>query len=178
MYPVSICHDNGQGQILPEYRQRMHPRDEQMIELQELGNLVVPIFVSTVLGGVIGLERELRGQWAGLRTHVLVSLGSTVFVLLGMAVPNENSTDITRIIQGIATGIGFIGAGTIIKLQSTVEVKGLTTAASIWLAAAVGTGIGLRQYLLAFTATILCVVVLRMLRWVEHFFPEKKHYSE
>ena len=87
----------------------------------------------------MGLEREIHRRWgAGLRTHMLVAIGAALFVLAGDSLTHHSTEATTRIVQGIAAGIGFIGAGTILKLTERQEVKGLTTAGSLWLAAGVG----------------------------------------
>src|SRR5215472_11313332 len=95
--------------------------------LENLGAMVVAV----ILGGVVGLERELRGRWAGMRTHMIVCLGAALFVLAMTSYPNAQSSDVSRVIQGLVAGIGFLGAGTILKLTEKGEIKGLTTAASI-----------------------------------------------
>jgi putative Mg2+ transporter-C (MgtC) family protein len=99
--------------------------------------VIVRLVTACLLGGLLGAEREALGKAAGLRTHMLVALGAALFVIApeqaGLA-----AGDLGRIIQGVAAGIGFIGAGTILKLTDREEIKGLTTAASIWLTAAVG----------------------------------------
>src|SRR5918993_812108 len=99
--------------------------------------VIVSLVTAGLLGGLLGAERESEGKPAGLRTHMLVALGAALFVVApsqaGLAVG-----DIGRIIQGVAAGIGFIGAGTLLKLTEREEIKGLTTAASIWLTAAIG----------------------------------------
>jgi putative Mg2+ transporter-C (MgtC) family protein len=132
--------------------------------LENLGAMAVAV----ILGGVVGVERELRGRWAGMRTHMIVCLGATLFVLAITSYPNVQSSDVSRVIQGLVAGIGFLGAGTILKLTEKAEVKGLTTAASIWLAAAVGVTCGLKQYPLAVSAVVLALVVLEALRRLEH----------
>ena len=101
----------------------------------------VRLFVAALLGGLIGAEREAVGKAAGLRTHMLVALGAALFVV-APAAGGLGEGDLGRIIQGVAAGIGFIGAGTILKLADSREIKGLTTAASIWLTAAVGVAAG------------------------------------
>jgi putative Mg2+ transporter-C (MgtC) family protein len=125
------------------------------------------IAVAVLLGGVIGLEREWKGHWAGLRTHILVSMGCAIFVIAGMDIVGQESEAITRVIQGIASGIGFLGAGTILKLDQKEQIKGLTTAASIWLAAALGTTAGSGQYALAVAAAIVSLFVLGVLGPIE-----------
>ncbi len=115
------------------------------------------LVLSVVAGGLIGLEREIVHRPAGIRTHMLVCLGSALFVLVTIeTLPNEAA----RIIAGIATGIGFLGAGTIFKAKS--EVHGLTTAASIWAVSAVGLAIGLGYYLMMVIAVILILIILQL----------------
>jgi putative Mg2+ transporter-C (MgtC) family protein len=97
---------------------------------------------AVIAGGILGFERELEHKRAGLRTHMLVALGAALFSLLAAEMSTNFGTDVGRVIQGIATGIGFIGAGTIFKLTEQHEVRGLTTAAGIWVTAAVGTAMG------------------------------------
>ena len=98
--------------------------------------------LAAVLGGLLGLQREWVHSTAGLRTHILVSLGSAFFVL-AIVVAGGSPADLSRVVQGLVAGIGFLGAGTILKVGDRLEVHGLTTAASIWLTAAIGTGAGL-----------------------------------
>jgi len=138
-----------------------------MDELARLLDIAERVGVATLLGGLIGLEREIREQWAGLRTHMMVTIGAALFVAAGAVVaPGQ---ELTRVIQGIATGIGFIGAGTILKLSEEREIKGLTTASSIWLAGAIGTAAGMALYLIAVTGTVIALCVLAALRPLERF---------
>jgi len=120
------------------------------------------MLAAVALGAVIGVQRELMGKPAGLRTHALVSLAAAIFTV----VPLEAGMDldaISRVIQGIATGIGFIGAGVILKRHDEGEVIGLTTAATVWAATAVGVIIGLGHVLLAAVAVGLTWLVLAAL---------------
>lgn len=126
---------------------------------------------AVILGGLVGLERELHGGWAGLRTHTMVSLAAAMFVRVGMDFPNASAADVSRIIQGIAAGIGFLGAGTILKLTDRLEIKGLTTAGSIWLAAAVGTACGAREFGVAAVGVGLTLVILVLFRKLEEHLP-------
>lgn len=103
--------------------------------------VVVRLVTAALLGGLLGAEREFEGKAAGLRTHMLVALGAALFVI-APAQAGLGEGDLGRIIQGVAAGIGFIGAGTILKLTDREEIKGLTTAASIWLTAAIGISAG------------------------------------
>jgi putative Mg2+ transporter-C (MgtC) family protein len=127
---------------------------------------------SAVLGGtVLGLNRKVGGKAAGMRTHALVSLGAAVSVLaaelLVQGTPDTDRGAATRVMQGVISGIGFLGAGAIIKGAERGIVKGLTTAASIWLAAAVGLASGAGFWQTALLATALGLLVLIAGRYVE-----------
>ena len=130
---------------------------------------VVPMLVSTLLGTMLGWERQMGRKPAGLRTHTLVCMGSTMFVLLTRhaveAFGSGSGVDPTRIIHGVVTGVGFLGAGTIMRQEGFVH--GLTTAASVWMVAAIGVAVGCGAYVLAGTGTVLALVVLRGYRWIE-----------
>ena len=115
------------------------------------------------LGGLLGLQRLLDGRWAGLRTHMLVSMGTALFVLCGTGFGSETPAAVSRIIQGVAAGLGFIGAGTILKLQDRMQIFGLTTASSLWMAAAVGAACALKLYILAGGGTLLSLLILWLL---------------
>ncbi|WP_372721522.1 MgtC/SapB family protein [Novipirellula sp.] len=127
----------------------------------------LPTVAAVLLGGLIGIERQMSGHSAGLRTHMLVSLASAMFVLACRELTTPLPVDLTRVVQGIAAGVGFIGAGTILKADRKHEVFGLTTASTIWLSAAIGTACGLDEYPLAITSTLLTLVVLVVLRPIE-----------
>jgi putative Mg2+ transporter-C (MgtC) family protein len=129
---------------------------------------------ATLLGGALGLEREWQGHWAGLRTHMMVSIGCAIFVITGANWAGESSDSVTRVIQGVTAGIGFLGAGTILKLDQKQEIKGLTTASSIWLSAALGTAAGLAEYALAVAAAIVSLFVLGVLGPMEKYFERRQ----
>lgn len=138
-----------------------------IIELPGFSDAVgvaIRLTLAALLGGVLGYERERLGKAAGLRTHMLVSLGSALFVL-GSSQSGAAAGDVTRVIQGIATGIGFIGAGAILKLAEPghVEITGLTTASTVWITAAVGMAVGAGQLWLPLFATGLVLVILTVL---------------
>lgn len=129
---------------------------------------VVTMLVSLALGTAVGWERQVGRKPAGLRTHALVCLGSTLFVLLTVHAATSyggGSVDPTRIIHGVVTGVGFLGAGSIMRQEGFVH--GLTTAASIWIVAAIGVAVGVHAWGLAVTGTVLALVVLEGYRWVE-----------
>lgn len=114
---------------------------------------------SLVIGTVIGLQRELTHKPAGLRTHLLVALGSTLLVVAAVN-SGMKSGDVSRVIQGLITGIGFLGGGTILKLTQEHEIRGLTTAAGIWLTAAASVAVGLGKFIDAFIGVLFALVVL------------------
>jgi putative Mg2+ transporter-C (MgtC) family protein len=136
---------------------------------RELAVIVIRLLAATVLGAAIGYERETAGKAAGLRTHILVTAGTTVFVLGGIAAGMAaDSAEISRVIQGIVTGIGFVGAGSILKRESESSIEGVTTSAGIWMAAAIGVTVGLGGLGLALMATVLALLVLRATLWIEN----------
>lgn len=129
--------------------------------------IVIRLLGAAVLGAVIGFEREHAGKKAGLRTHMLVASGTCVFVLGGLG--NGMGQDaMSRVIQGIITGIGFVGAGSILKREEDKKIEGVTTSAAIWMAAAIGVACGLGGLGLALIATLLTLVVLRITFWFEN----------
>lgn len=135
------------------------------------------LLLSFLVGGVIGFERASRRQSAGLRTHILICLGSTLLMLLSIWVPDEfmeaKNGDPGRIAAQVVSGIGFLGAGSIIRLGNTI--KGLTTAASLWFVAALGLGIGAGMYVPCLVALGISLVALVILEPVErHFFPAER----
>lgn len=130
---------------------------------------VVRLALSVLIGGLIGIEREFEHKPAGLRTIILVCLGSTIFMLLGIEM---GGSDQARIMAGVITGIGFLGAGAIIRAKG--EVYGMTTAATIWLVSGVGLALGAGYYFLATLATLSVLIVLRILGFIERKLPRRK----
>ena len=128
----------------------------------ETVRVIVRLLAALIAGGIIGLQRETSGKAAGLRTHMLVCAGTTLFVLAAVDIGMEQDA-MSRVIQGLATGIGFLGAGAILKVESRHQIKGLTTAAGIWMTAALGVAIGVGQLGTAAIATALAWFVLAVL---------------
>lgn len=144
---------------------------------QETWDLVIRILVAALFGGVLGMERDIHGRGAGLRTHLLVSAGAALFMILSIriaaleiAVPAEMTrvADPGRIAAQIVTGIGFLGAGVILREGFTV--RGLTTAACLWVAAAIGMACGIELYLIASITTLLALFALVLLRRLERYY--------
>ena len=125
----------------------------------EIARIAVRLLFAVVLGGVLGLERRQVGKAAGMRTHMLVALGSALVILVPQ-LTGMSSADLSRVIQGALTGIGFIGGGVILKLSQEHQIVGVTTAASIWLTATVGIAIGTGRLGLAVVGTVLALVIL------------------
>jgi putative Mg2+ transporter-C (MgtC) family protein len=135
----------------------------------ELGRVLIRLVAAMLLGAVIGLQREFVGAAAGLRTHMLVALAATIFVLVPPRA-GMSPEDLSRVIQGVATGIGFIGAGAILKLASHREIHGLTTAASIWMTTAVGVAVGVGRLGVAAVSVALAWIILSVLARAERLF--------
>jgi putative Mg2+ transporter-C (MgtC) family protein len=139
-------------------------------DLRQLIHVLIRLTAATLLGAVVGFERERARKPAGLRTHMLVALGTCVFVLActgaGMSLDG-----VSRVIQGIVTGIGFLGAGSILKLNAERDIQGLTTAAGVWMTAAIGIAVGLGSLGIALFSTFFTVVILALIgsgeRWAE-----------
>ena len=126
---------------------------------------IARIFVAAILGGLIGLEREYREKAAGLRTHFPVALGSALFMIIEGVLKDENMRlDVSRIAAQVVSGIGFIGAGTIIFQKNAVH--GLTTAAGVWVTAAIGLACGAGLYVLSVVATVLVLVGMEAFNYV------------
>jgi putative Mg2+ transporter-C (MgtC) family protein len=136
-------------------------------DAQDITRVVVRLGVALLLGALLGYQREVAGAQAGLRTHMLVCMGSALFVLVplqaGMPV-----ADVSRVLQGVTAGIGFLGAGAILKLENENVITGLTTAASVWLTAAVGVAAGMGLEATAVLSALFAWVVLALLRTSRH----------
>lgn len=144
---------------------------------------IIRILIATALGAVIGLDREYRTKAAGFRTHVLVALGSALFMIISVHgfddLPKDQMTlrmDPARIAAQVVTGIGFIGAGTIIFQKNVV--KGLTTAAGLWVTAAVGMACGVGMYVLAMVSTLLVLICFEAFNFFLHKIKGKKENEE
>ena len=124
--------------------------------------IVVKLAVSAVLGALIGFEREIHQKPAGMRTHSLVCIGSTLFTILSVSMMGA---DPSRIAAGIVTGIGFLGAGMIFRAEN--KVRGLTTAAELWVLAAIGLAVGIGYYFAALVTTLIVIFILIPMKYIE-----------
>jgi len=160
----------------------MHLRDSRlpiserpMLPTEEL-YILGQCLAALILGGLVGWEREATGKWAGLRTHMLLCLGSTLFVRLGQFLLAASTDEIpgnalrgdpVRTIEAIATVIAFLGAGTIIRDRDAGMARGLTTAASLFVTAAIGIAVALDRYIIAVGTALLALIVLRIVNRLE-----------
>jgi putative Mg2+ transporter-C (MgtC) family protein len=144
-----------------------------LLDATQLLRVLIRLLAATLLGAAIGFQRERAGKPAGLRTHTLVSLGTTLLILSCSAV-GMSLDGLSRVIQGIITGIGFIGAGSILKLSDEHAIRGLTTSASIWVTAAVGAAVGLGSVGIALLSTLLALIILALVGRLEHGIEKQK----
>jgi putative Mg2+ transporter-C (MgtC) family protein len=131
-------------------------------ETSYLWRVALRLVIAAVLGGLIGWQRERIGKPAGIRTHMLVALGACLFTLVPLEA-GMHTADFSRVIQGLVTGIGFLGGGAVLKLSEEHQVRGLTTAAGIWATAAVGMAVGSGWLWPALCATVLAWIILALL---------------
>ena len=142
---------------------------ELFLGLSDGGHLLrvaVRLLVAALLGGVVGFEREREGKAAGIRTHALVALGAALLTVACLEA-GFKSADLSRVVQGLITGIGFLGAGTILKTTDEHHIRGLTTAASIWMTTALGVAVALGMLWPALLGVGLAWVILRLMHRVE-----------
>jgi putative Mg2+ transporter-C (MgtC) family protein len=124
--------------------------------------ITLRLLVAAALGGVLGYERERHGKSAGIRTHMLVAIGAALFVLIPQQA-GTSTADLARVLQGVIAGVGFLGAGAIILGNKQVETRGLTTAAGIWVTAAIGVAAGMGRESTAVLSTFVALVVLSVI---------------
>ena len=150
--------------------------DLQVLNMLTYHEIAIRLILSTILGGIIGIERERRNQPAGLRTHIILCVGSTLMMLVSIYVASEignpENSDPGRIAAQVVSGIGFLGAGAILRFG--VSIKGLTTAASLWTTAGIGLGAGSGFYVGSLLATIIIIISLSLLsKWEKVFLASK-----
>ncbi|WP_457332958.1 MgtC/SapB family protein [Rhizobacter sp. P5_C2] len=132
-----------------------------LADVEQITRVLLRLTLAALLGGVLGYERQSQGKAAGIRTHMLVAMGAALFVL----VPQQGGmqvADLSRVIQGVVAGVGFLGAGAILKLRDEEQVVGLTTAAGVFMTAAIGVACGLGRESTALLSTLLALVVLAL----------------
>ena len=143
--------------------------------------VAIRIFLASILGAIIGIEREIKNRAAGFRTHIIVSVGACLIMLIGIDaigdISKDQARDTARLAGQVVSGIGFLGAGTI--LQKKNGVSGLTTAATLWLSGAIGLAVGIGYYEGAIIATVICLITLVSLKGISDLINKKttKSYS-
>ena len=142
-------------------------------DARQLIHVLIRLLAASLLGALVGAQRQRAGKPAGLRTHMLVTLGTAVFVMacsgVGMSLEGQS-----RVIQGIITGIGFIGAGSILKLNEERDIQGLTTAAGVWMTAAIGVAVGLGSLGVALLSTLFTLGILSFAKQFEPSTDERR----
>lgn len=133
---------------------------------------LLSVVIAIGLGALIGIEREMSSKPAGLRTNVLICLGAAIFTIIAKELGGENTDAASRIIAQIITGVGFIGAGAILHTKS--DIQGLTSAATIWLVAAIGIACGAQYYMIAVVTTVIVFAVLLVLAQIDKIIPKKE----
>ena len=131
----------------------------------QITRITLRLLVAAALGGLLGYERESKGKSAGVRTHMLVAIGAALFVLIPQQT-GASTADLTRVLQGLIAGVGFLGAGAIILGTKQVETQGLTTAAGIWVTAAIGVAAGMGRESTAVLSTLVALFVLSVVPWI------------
>jgi putative Mg2+ transporter-C (MgtC) family protein len=134
-------------------------------DLEQFTRITLRLVIAGILGGVLGYEREQKGKSAGVRTHMLVAMGAALFVLIPQQA-GATTADLARVLQGLIAGIGFLGAGTIVVGTREIETKGLTTAAGIWVTAAIGVAVGLGRESTAVLSTVMALFILGVIPWI------------
>ena len=146
-------------EILNEIWKTIQSEFSDISNVTQVTTLVLRLVIASILGGLIGYERELKGKSAGLRTHMLVALGSALFILTPQQA-GASPEDVSRVLQGLIAGIGFLGAGAIMIGQQRENDTGLTTAASVWITAAIGITVGIGLETTAVLSTLLTLIIL------------------
>ncbi len=131
----------------------------------QVTRITLRLLVAATLGGLLGYERERKGKSAGVRTHMLVAIGAALFVLIPQQA-GASSADLSRVLQGLIAGVGFLGAGAIIMGTKEVETRGLTTAAGIWVTAAIGMAAGMGRESTAVLSTLIALLILSVVPWI------------
>jgi len=164
-----------------DFWQRVAVDFQDVPDITEAIRMSIRLLLAAALGGLLGYDRERAGKAAGLRTHMLVSLGAALFVLIPEQAGMSNA-DISRVVQGVVAGIGFLGAGAIVKGSRDADVQGMTTAAGIWLTAAVGIAAGLGREASATLGAVLAFLILSTLSRFSHRMkndqPKNQHEAD
>lgn len=164
------------GAIMGVWQEIVNTIQDEFSDLPDAGKMtriILRLSIAAILGGILGYEREQKGKSAGLRTHMLVALGAALFVFIPQQA-GMSDADLSRVLQGLIAGVGFLGAGTIIKGEAEGEVVGLTTAAGLWLTAAIGVAAGMGREATAVMSTIFALIILYVIPKFAGLFDRRK----
>ena len=164
------------GAIMGVWQEIVNTIQDEFSDLPDAGKMtriILRLSIAAILGGILGYEREQKGKSAGLRTHMLVALGAALFVLIPQQA-GMSDADLSRVLQGLIAGVGFLGAGTIIKGETEGEVVGLTTAAGLWLTAAIGVAAGMGREATAVMSTLFALIILYVIPKFAGLFDRRK----
>ncbi|MGL4422081.1 MAG: MgtC/SapB family protein [Gemmataceae bacterium] len=142
-------------------------------DLAGMTRVIIRLLIAAILGGILGYERERRGKAAGSRMHMLVALGAALFILIPQQA-GVSDLELTRVLQGLVAGVGFLGAGAIIRGNGEEEIRGLTTAAGIWLTAAIGVAAGMGREATAVLSTLIALLILNKIPKLAQRLEERK----
>lgn len=142
-------------------------------DAEQITRITLRLVVAAILGGLLGYEREQKGKSAGVRTHMLVAIGAAMFILIPQQA-GVSTADLSRVLQGLIAGVGFLGAGSIIVGTQQAETRGLTTAAGIWVTAAIGVAAGMGRESTAVLCTVVALFVLSVIPWLTRAKKEDK----
>lgn len=142
-------------------------------DAEQITRITLRLVVAAILGGLLGYEREQKGKSAGVRTHMLVAIGAAMFVFIPQQA-GVSTADLSRVLQGLIAGVGFLGAGSIIVGTQQAETRGLTTAAGIWVTAAIGVAAGMGRESTAVLCTVVALFVLSVIPWLTRAKKEDK----
>ncbi len=143
-------------------------------DVTEITRISIRLLMAAILGGILGFEREQKGKAAGIKTHMLVCIGAALFVLIPQQA-GLTEAELSRVVQGVIAGIGFLGAGAILKGNDEKDLKGMTTAAGIWLTAAIGVAAGLGREASAILCTFLALMILIIIPKIVDMIEFKKN---
>lgn len=143
-------------------------------DVTEITRISIRLLMAAILGGILGFEREQKGKAAGIKTHMLVCIGAALFVLIPQQA-GLTEAELSRVVQGVIAGIGFLGAGAILKGNDEKDLKGMTTAAGIWLTAAIGVAAGLGREASAILCTFLALLILIIIPKIVDMIEFKKN---
>ena len=164
------------GAIMGVWQEIVNTIQDEFSDLPDAGKMtriILRLSIAAILGGILGYEREQKGKSAGLRTHMLVALGAALFVFIPQQA-GMSDADLSRVLQGLIAGVGFLGGGTIIKGETEGEVVGLTTAAGIWLTAAIGVAAGMGRESTAVMSTLFALIILYVIPKFAGLFDRRK----